>query len=106
MTNLTSLRPHAALLGLIDQDIAEEKAGTLVRLTKAFETAVVAYHALPADISEVERTAATKELADALYHLLVHREALGLRDTERLMRDYQVPSSVRAFMGVVPKDAS
>jgi len=84
----------------VDQDIASEKAATFGRLTRAFEAALAAYNALPdVTLPDEQRTALIK-LADALYALSILREAMGLRDTERLMKDYRVPRAVRAYMGV------
>jgi hypothetical protein len=33
----------------------------------------------------------------------VQREAIGLRDTRQLMRDYRVPADVQSRMGAFPQ---
>ena len=38
----------------------------------------------------------------ALWLFVVQREAIGLRDTRQLMRDYRVPAEVQHRMGVLP----
>jgi len=38
----------------------------------------------------------------ALWLFVVQREAIGLRDTGQLMRDYRVPAEVQHRMGAFP----
>ena len=96
--------PAAAL----DYEIAQEKAATLGRLVRAFEKALSELAALDADgpASSAQRLAERRRLvaqaAHSLWLLVVQREALGLRDTRQLMRDYRVPAEVMNLMGLVP----
>jgi|SRR5581483_3375559 len=100
--------PAAAL----DYEIAQEKASTLGRLGRALESALAKLAAF--DDATPEKTADIKRqrrgLVDAAGHALwlfvVQREALGLRDTRTLMRDYRVPAEVYNRMGAAPAKTS
>lgn len=97
--------PAAAL----DYELAQEKAATLGRLGRALEAALrtlAEFDRLhPRETAPAAgRAARARLVADAgrvLWHLVIQREALGLRDSPQLMRDYGVPPEVRASMGVV-----
>jgi len=96
--------PAAAL----DYEIAQEKASTLGRLGRALEAALAKLAAF--DVEALEKTSETKrkrrglvdEAGHALWLFVVQREALGLRDTRTLMRDYRVPAEVYNRMGAAP----
>jgi uncharacterized protein DUF6665 len=96
--------PVAAL----DYEIAQEKASTLGRLGRALEAAIEKLRAF--DDETPEKTSETRRkrrmLVDAAGHALwlfvVQREAIGLRDTRTLMRDYRVPAEVFNRMGAAP----
>ena len=98
--------PTAAL----DYEIAREKASALGRLGRRLEAALAALAAFDARADEERMPAQRHERRDALVaeagHILwcfiVQREACGLRDSNRAMRDYGVPNEVRARMGVLP----
>ena len=90
----------------LDYEIAQEKASTLGRLGRALEAALAAlreFDTQPEKIS-AERKQARRQLvaaaSRALWHFVVQREALGLRDARQVMRDYRVPSEVQNRMGV------
>lgn len=91
--------PAAAL----DYEIAQEKASSLGRLGRSLEAALAALRAHDAqDGSREARRALVAEAGYALWLFVVQREALGLRDTRQLMRDYQVPPEVQGRMGLLP----
>ncbi len=96
--------PAAAL----DYEIAQEKASTLGRLGRALEAALAALVAFDAQAAEAkterraERRALVAQAGHALWLFVVQREALGLRNTRQLMRDYRVPAEVQHRMGVLP----
>ncbi len=96
--------PAAAL----EYEFAQEKAASLGRLGRKLEAALAAlaaFDAATADRSEERREARRALVADAgvaLWHFVVQREALGLRDSPQLMRDYRVPQEVRNAMGAFP----
>jgi hypothetical protein len=95
--------PTAAL----DYEIAQEKASTLGRLGRALEAALAAlaaFDAQPREPSEARRGRRdlVVQAGHALWLFVVQREALGLRDSRQLMRDYRVPPEVQARMGMLP----
>jgi hypothetical protein len=99
--------PHAAL----EYEIAQEKASALGRLGRRLEAALAALSAFDAEHASQsarapDRAEARRALAAdagvALWHFIVQREALGLRDTPRVLRDYGVPAEVHNRMGAFP----
>ncbi|HMK78151.1 MAG TPA: DUF6665 family protein [Xanthobacteraceae bacterium] len=95
----------------LEYEIAQEKASALGRLGRALEAALATLHAF--DDATPEKTGETRRkrsaLVDAAGHALwlfvVQREAIGLRDTRALMRDYRVPAEVFNRMGAAPIQA-
>lgn len=91
----------------LDYEIQQEKAVTLGRLGRALEAAL-------ADLAEYDASAADCGTQDgvrqhrvrcagmALWHLIVQRESLGLRDSTQVLRDYRVPREVFTSMGAFP----
>ena len=92
----------------LDYEIAQEKASTLGRLGHAFEAALEAlkvFDAQPTEISterQQARRALVANAGHALWMFVVQREALGLRDSRQVMRDYAVPFEVHGRMGMLP----
>jgi len=89
----------------LDYEIAQEKASTLGRLGRALETALAALrefdtqsHATSAADTQARGKLVTAA-SRALWHFVVQREALGLRDSRQVMRDYRVPTEVQNRMG-------
>jgi len=103
ITNIWTLNPT------LDYELAQEKAATLGRLGRALEASLAAlrdFDAQPGEPSADTRTARRALVADAghaLWLFVVQREALGLRDTRQLMRDYRVPTEVQHRMGAFPR---
>ncbi|MEA2880359.1 MAG: hypothetical protein QOF14_5555 [Hyphomicrobiales bacterium] len=99
--------PAAAL----DYEIAQEKASTLGRLGRALEAALAALQTFDAELTEPtlergkERRTLVAQAGQALWHFVVQREALGLRDQRQVMRDYRVPGDVQNRMGMLPAKA-
>jgi hypothetical protein len=92
----------------LDYEIAQEKAATLGRLGRGLEAALAAlreFDAQPreADQRTQERRALVAEAGHALWMFVVQREAIGLRDSRQLMRDYGVPPEVQGRMGMLPE---
>ena len=96
--------PAAAL----DYELAQEKASTLGRLGRALEAALAALR--DHDAQTESHSAETRQVrgtlvaaaSRALWHFIVQRESLGLRDSRQVMRDYRVPGDVQNRMGVLP----
>jgi hypothetical protein len=96
--------PAAAL----DYEIAREKASALGRIGRRLEAALAALAAFDAGadadptLRRGRRDALVAEAGHVLWCFIVQREACGLRDSARAMRDYGVPGEVRLRMGIVP----
>jgi len=105
---LRAENPAAAL----DYEIAREKASALGRLGRRLEAALAALAAFDAQSEDeaLASAAVRRERRDELvaaagellWCFIVQREACGLRDSARAMRDYGVPAEVRLRMGVFP----
>jgi Family of unknown function (DUF6665) len=100
----------------LDYEIAREKASALGRLGRRLEAALAALAAFDAQnendvfASPAARRERRDELVAAagemLWCFIVQREACGLRDSTRAMRDYGVPAEVRLRMGVFPRSGN
>ena len=100
--------PAGTPIDALQHEVMEEKAATLGRLTQTFERAFAALRAFEAasgaDVEQrraAERQALIEKAAEALRHLVVQREACGLRNTEAMLREYGVAPAVRLRMGVI-----
>jgi hypothetical protein len=101
------LAPRAAPLGLasLQDEMMQERAATLGRLTRAFEEALAALVRFESesDANEAHWNVRRERLLDrageALWCFVVQREAVGLRNTEAVLRELQVPMAVRLRMG-------
>jgi hypothetical protein len=104
ITNIWTGNPADAL----DYELAQEKASTLGRLGRALEAALAALDAFDGEAAELtaerrrERHVLVAEAGHALWLFVVQREALGLRDTRQVMRDYRVAPEVQGRMGMLP----
>jgi hypothetical protein len=102
--NIWTANPAAAL----DYEIAQEKASTLGRLGRALEAALAALQTFDTELTEPtsergkQRRALVAQAGYALWLFVVQREALGLRDSRQVMRDYRVPPDVQNRMGMLP----
>jgi hypothetical protein len=96
--------PAPPLVTALETEIFEEKAATLARLTRAFETSLAAWKATEDD-AEPGRTTAERrsrlldEAAEALWNFVVQREVCGLRNTDAVLREYGVPPALKLRMG-------
>lgn len=93
--------PHLARMSdppvtVLDHELREEMASALGRAGRRLEAALRRLD----DSSEVDRPAHVAEARDALWCLLVQRDAVGLRDGAALLvAHYGIPADVHA--GVV-----
>jgi hypothetical protein len=107
---LRAENPAAAL----DYEIAREKAWALGRAGRRLEAALAALAAFDAQTEEEapaspavrreRRDALVASAGEVLWSFIVQREACGLRDSNRAMRDYGVPAEVLLRMGIFPAD--
>ena len=101
------LAPRAAASGLaaLHDEMMQERAAALGRVTRAFEEALAAFlrFEAEADPDQAHWSARRERLLDrageALWCFVVQREAIGLRNTEAVLRELQVPMIVRLRMG-------
>lgn len=93
----------------LDYEIAQEQASALGRLGRRLEATLKALADFdaatpaPAESARAERIALVDAASDSLWQFLVQREACGLRDSARVMRDYRVPAEVQARLGAGPR---
>jgi hypothetical protein len=89
---------------VLGQEVLAEKAGTLSRLLERLEKALdalAAFDEAAAGGAEPRRQAELIDAAaEALWHVTIQRELMGLRQQERFMRELGVPARVRIRMGV------
>jgi hypothetical protein len=96
----------------LDYELAREKASALGRLGRGLEAALEALRAFDAAVCDPtietkrERRALVADAGHALWLFVVQREAIGLRDSRQLMRDYRVPAEVQGRMGMLPAKAA
>ena len=92
----------------IEQELWAERASTLSRVTERFEAALNQYQAFARQLPTIDGNDTTLRAthdqletvaAEALWHLVIQREALGLRSHADLMEIYAVPSNLRRKMG-------
>ena len=92
----------------IEKELWAERATTLSRVTARLETALNEYQTFlrqkPEGGGDTSALRATHDqlealAAEALWHLVIQREALGLRSHSDLMEIYAVPSNLRRKMG-------
>jgi hypothetical protein len=88
----------------LEHEIAQEKASALGRLGRRLEAALAALAACPrtATSDRIIRNALVEQAGYALWLFVVQREACGLYDSTRVMRDYGVPREVYVRMGPFP----
>ena len=100
-------RPIPGALDVLEYEMMQEKAAALGRLTRNFEAALAAladFDAAEALAPERQRPGRREALLDAagwaLFDFVVQREACGLRNTDAVLKHYNVPAAVRLRMGV------
>jgi hypothetical protein len=94
----------------LEYQIAQEKASALGRLgreleralsaLRAFDTAHGRFAGLTGELSK-RRDNLVAEAAQALWYLVVQRDACGMCNSTYVMADYAVPSEVQNRMGPV-----
>ena len=93
----TSPRREAGL-GVLEAELAAERAVALGRLGRAVQTAVATLDAAPPG---ADRPALVCAAAQAVWSYVVQREACGLLDHSAVLADYAVPPEVLARVGAV-----
>ena len=90
-----------ARLAALDYEIAQEQVSALGRLGRALEAALAALadYERRHQARDAVRAKLVQDASDALWCLMVQREAIGLRDPRPVIRDYRVPAEVHNRMG-------
>ena len=85
---------------VLQYEVREEQASTVGRLSRELRAALDALKAAAKD--DPQRGRLVDAAAYALWNFVVQRDCAGIRFTEAALRNYDVPTEVRARMGVVP----
>ena len=101
------LGPNRAPLDVLNYEIVEEQASALGRMGRALEAALARLREFDAvhpragapESTRSARRGLVLEAGQALWMLMVQREACGLRDSRALMRIYGVPDDVQRNIG-------
>lgn len=101
------LRPPVDIL---HYEIVQEQASALGRMGRTLEQALARLREFDAAHGSSTTPAAMQparrklvmEAGQALWMLVVQREATGLRDSRHIMRTYNVPAEVQRCMGLAP----
>jgi len=85
----------------LEQEVFNEKAATLSRLTKKLEAALARLNESGTDLETAsgERDRRLAEAGEALWHVTIQRELCGLREHKAFYDFLGVPSAVRLRMG-------
>ncbi len=103
------VRHAARQLDAVEYEVAQEKAAALHRIGKRLDDALLALRTFDAAATsgegrtggeQAERASLVAAAAEALWYFVVQREACGLRDSEAVMCELQVPREVQLRMGV------
>jgi hypothetical protein len=90
----------SAFMTALAKEIAEEKAQGLGRAGRVLAAALERYQlAAETSVERHERDAHFWELAAAVTSFVIQREACGLRDTDRVLKQYGIPAEVVARLG-------
>ena len=101
-----AMNPFRSGYEVLQYEIAEERAAALARLGQRLETALAALAECPRGSDRSIRRGLIEQAGYALWLFVVQREALGLRDSRQIMRDYRVPAEVQNRMGLLPGKAA
>lgn len=90
----------------LNHEIRGEMAGTHGRLLQVLEkrlAALAKFDERTPDAALVDRDLLVAAAGEALWHIVVQRELMGLRRPKSFMDEYGVPTEVRLRMGIRPK---
>lgn len=97
----TSTLDKDPLAAALEQEVFNEKASTLSRLTRKLETALARLNAAEEDdaADEDTRLHLRAEAGEALWHVTIQRELCGLREHKAFYDFLGVPRPIRLRMG-------
>ena len=84
-------------LGLLDHEIAAEKAAALGRAGERVERSLAELAAFEGNADE--RVVVLKRATDAVYAYFIQRELCGMRRHQDVIREYQIPNAVLVRLG-------
>ena len=84
-------------LGLLDYEIAAEKAAALGRAGERVERSLAELSAFEGNADD--RVLVLKRAAEAVYGYFIQRELCGMRRHQDVIREYQIPKAVLARLG-------
>jgi len=93
----------------LDHEIRGEMAGTHGRLMRVLQKRLQALADHDAEHSAEatpDRDALVAAAGEALWHIVVQRELMGLRRTNAFLDEYAIPREVRLRMGMRPHPSS
>ncbi len=99
---LAPRRQSSPVEAMLDEETRAEKAGTLGRLMHRLERALDR-HARAEENPEASperRERLAGEAAEALWHVVIQRELMGLSNTQRFLKDLGVSRELVLMMGV------
>lgn len=99
ITGRIAAQKHESVVSEIAQERAISLGRVGERLSRALD-ALRAHDAAAHGQSSAERESLLDSAAEALWYYVVQREACGLRDTEAVLRELNVPREVELRMGV------
>ena len=86
----------------VQAEIAQEKAASLSRISTRLQEALARLEACEA-ADAAERAHLVAVAGEALWYYVIQREACGMRDIDRVLRDFHVPREVYLRMGPAPR---
>lgn len=97
--------PRASGLDVLQYELLQEKAATLARMGRRFTAALEALRAFDRSmetttVDDERRAGLVAAAGEALWFYVIQREVCGLRDSEAVMRQLDVPREVRLRMGL------
>ena len=104
------MQPHRNPIAALEFEIAEERASALGRLGRGLEGALAALRSFDAEAKleanerQVRRDRLVAQAGEALWYLVVQRDACGLHFGNRVIADYGVPREVANRMGPAAVD--
>ena len=100
----------ASPLQALEHEVLQEKMATLSRAGRRLEESIDRLLVFEASAggdlgreAAAERETLLAAAGEAMWHFVIQREAMGLRNTEQALRAYRVPAAVRARMGMAPR---
>ncbi|MEO1199546.1 MAG: DUF6665 family protein [Pseudomonadota bacterium] len=88
------------LTASLDHEVRAEKAGTLGRLLERLDTRLENLRTVADNADPEEHDRILQDAADALWHVVIQRELCGFGQTQRFLRDRNVPAAVQSRMGI------